>query len=82
MEARALKAEFGRRVAFHGGISIQRTLPFGTPREVRDTVRDTIAALAPGGGYLFGTAHNIQADTPLKNFEALLAAFRDYARYS
>ena len=81
MDARELKAEFGDRLAFHGGISVQRTLPFGTPEDVRREVRDRIEALAPGGGYILCTSHNIQADAPLENVEALLQAYKDFGRY-
>ena len=77
-----LKAEFGDRLAFHGGISIQRTLPFGSPEEVREEVRDRIEALAPGGGYILCTAHNIQADVPVENVLALMKAYAEYGRYS
>lgn len=82
MNPRELKAEFGHRLAFHGGISIQRTMPFGTPRQVREVVRDTIEALAPGGGYILCTSHNIQADTPVENVKELLRAYEEYGRYA
>ena len=81
MDPRVLKAEFGDRLAFHGGISIQRTLPFGTPEDVRNEVRDRVEALAPGGGYILCTAHNIQADTPVENVQELLRAYKDYGSY-
>jgi len=82
MDPAELKREFGSRLAFHGGISIQRTLPFGTPEDVRNEVRDRLEALGKGGGYILCTSHNIQADTPLSNFEALLDAYRDLGQYS
>ena len=82
MDPRALKAEFGDRLAFHGSISIQRTLPFCTPEEVRNEVRDRTEALGPGGGYILCTSHNIQADTPVRNVETLLEAYGEYGRYS
>ncbi|RKY61161.1 MAG: hypothetical protein DRP95_03215, partial [Candidatus Latescibacterota bacterium] len=81
MDPWALKAEFGERLSFQGGISVQRTLPFGTPEEVRREVRNRIEALAPGGGYILGTAHNIQADVPMENFKALMEAYREYGMY-
>jgi len=77
MEPRALKARYGERLSFHGGISIQRTLPYGTPDEVQGEVRERVAALAIGGGYILGTSHNIQADAPLPNLRALLEAYRE-----
>jgi len=82
MDPRRLKADFGRKLAFHGGISIQRTLPHGTPEDVRREVEGRIAALASGGGYILCTAHNIQADTPIENVQALLQAYKDLGRYS
>jgi len=82
MDPRTLKAEFGNRIAFHGGISIQRTLPFGSPEQVREEVRDRIEALAPGGGYILCTSHNIQSDATLENVEALLRAYKECGRYA
>jgi len=78
MDARELKSEFGDRLAFHGGISIQQTLPFGTQEQVRNEVADIIDALAAGGGCIACTAHNIQADTPITNLQALLDAYKDF----
>lgn len=81
MDGRTLKAEFGRQLAFHGGISIQSTLPFGNPEDVCTEVRGRIDALGKGGGYILCTSHNIQADTPLANVLELLKAYQVYGRY-
>jgi len=81
MDRAELKREFGDRLSFHGSISIQRTLPFGTPEDVRSEVRERCATLGRGGGFIFCTAHNIQADTPLENVEALFEAYRQFGRY-
>lgn len=82
MNPRELKAEFGDRLAFHGGLSIQQTLPFGTTQDVRAEVRDRIEALASGGGYILCTSHNIQADTPPDNLDALFLAHKDFGSYA
>jgi len=82
MDHADLKARYGGRISFHGSISIQRALPFGTPEDVRNEVRDRAAALAPGGGFILCTAHNIQADTPLENVEALFDAYRQFGSYA
>ncbi len=76
-----LKRLFGDRLSFHGSLSIQRTLPFGTPEQIRNEVRERFEALGPGGGFIFCTAHNIQTDTPLCNVEALFEAYKDIGRY-
>jgi len=82
MEPQILKAEFGKRLSFHGGTSIQKTMPFRTPAEVREEVKNRVGALATGGGYILCTSHNIQADTPLENVQALLEAYKDYGCYA
>jgi uroporphyrinogen decarboxylase len=81
MDFRRIKAEFGGRMCFQGGIGIQRALPFGTAADVRAEVRERIEALAPGGGYIISTAHNIQGDTPVENVLALIAAYEEFGRY-
>jgi uroporphyrinogen decarboxylase len=81
MDFHKIKREYGDRISFHGGISIQKTLPYGTPEDVRSEVKDRVEALASGGGYIFCTAHNIQIDTPLENIEALFSAYKDFGRY-
>jgi uroporphyrinogen decarboxylase len=81
MDHADLKRCFGDRLSFHGSISIQKTLPFGTPRDVRAEVRRRFEALAPSGGFIYCTAHNIQADTPVENIDALFEAYRELGRY-
>jgi uroporphyrinogen decarboxylase len=81
MEAEMLKQRFGGRIVFHGGISIQKNLPFGSPEAVRQEVKTAVRTLAPGGGYIPCTAHNIQADVPIENIIALFEAYREFGRY-
>ncbi len=76
-----IKKEFGRRIFFHGGISIQKTLPYGTEEDVINEVKDRAQKLAPDGGYIYCTAHNLQIDTPLKNIEKLFDAYIKFGRY-
>jgi len=78
MEPVALKRDFGRDIVFWGaGVDTQDVLPNGTPQEVRDDVRRNIEALAPGGGFVFNTVHNIQADVLPDNIIAMWEALRD-----
>ena len=81
MEPYALKRDFGEQLTFHGGIDIQRILPFGTPEEVTDEVRRCIRALAPGGGYIVAPAHNVQSDVPPENLVAIRDAIEAYGYY-
>ena len=81
MDFDRLKAEYGRDIVFHGGMSIQQTLPYGNTEEIHREVRDRIERLAGNGGYILCTAHNIQADTPLENVEALFKAYSELGSY-
>ncbi|MDI7276336.1 MAG: uroporphyrinogen decarboxylase family protein [Anaerolineae bacterium] len=71
MDARKLKAEYGRHLCFHGGIDVQHTLPHGTPEEVRAEVRERIEVLGRGGGYILASAHGLLDEVPTVNVLAM-----------
>ncbi len=81
MDLAALKREYGRDLCFQGGMDIQQTMPAGTPSEVAADVRRLAETLGPGGGYIFGTAHNLLPDVPTDNAVALFEAYREYGIY-
>ena len=79
MEPRALKADFGERITFWGGcVDTQKTLPFGTPEQVRGEVLARCEIFAPGGGFVFNAIHNLQAGTPLENLIAMFDAVQEF----
>ena len=71
MDPVRLKNGFADRLCFEGGVSVQTTLPFGTPEDVRQEVEQRISVLGRGGGYILGPSHWIQAGTPPANIAAL-----------
>lgn len=81
MDIKRLKQEFGKDLSFQGGMDIQQVLPLGTPDDVREMVKYAADNTKPGGGYFFGTAHNIQADTDMQNVVALFEAYHEYGVY-
>jgi uroporphyrinogen decarboxylase len=76
-----LKGKFGDRLSFWGAIDQQKLLPFGTPEEIRADVREKLAVLGKGGGYMVAPAHIIQSDCPPENVEAFIAAVKEYGIY-
>ena len=79
MDTKQLKKDFGDSLVFWGGaIDTQNTLPHGTPAQVRDEVKQRMDDLAPGGGFVFTTVHNVQSDVPPENLDAMLEAFYSY----
>lgn len=82
MDPAALKKQFGDRATFWGGgIDTQRTLPFGTPEQVRAEVKERMEVFGAGGGFIFAAIHNIQAKTPVENLLALYEAAVEYREY-
>ena len=77
MDPARIKAEFGDRLSFWGTIDEQHTLPFGSPDDVRQEVRQRLATVGKGGGLILGPTHHVQLDTPLENFRALVETVRD-----
>ena len=74
-----LKKEYGRHITFWGGgVDTQRTLPFGTPREVREEVLKRCEIFSKDGGFVFNAIHNIQAGTPPENIVAMLDAVKEF----
>jgi len=79
MDAKTLKERHGDRITFWGGgVNTQRTLPFGTPEEVRVEVLERCETFSPGGGFVFNAIHNVQALTPTENVVAMLDAVHSF----
>jgi uroporphyrinogen decarboxylase len=81
MDTKRLKKEFGDRITFWGGIDTQRIMPFGTPDDVEREVKERIADLAPGGGYVLTAVHNIQPGVKPENICRMYEAALKYGNY-
>lgn len=80
MDPIALKEQFGDQLTFWGGsLDCQKTLPYGTVEEVIEEVRRHVETFAPGGGYVFASVHNVQANVPPENIVAMYDTAREYA---
>ncbi|MHB8056073.1 MAG: uroporphyrinogen decarboxylase family protein, partial [Candidatus Aminicenantales bacterium] len=79
MDPATLKKKYGGRVVFWGGgVDTQKTLPFGTPDQVRKEVAERIEILSEGGGFVFNAIHNIVAGTPVDNLMAMFETVKKY----
>jgi len=82
MDLPGLKKDFGNDLVFWGGgVNTQSTLRDGTAQQVSDEVKKIIDILAPGGGFVFTTVHNIQEDVPPENFWAMWDTLMEYGIY-
>jgi hypothetical protein len=78
MDPKRLKSEFGKDMVFWGGgVDTQQTLPFGSPDEVYNEVRERIEIFSPGGGYVFNAIHNVQSNVPVENVLAMFKALKE-----
>ena len=77
MEPARLKAAFGDRLTFYGGVDTQYLLPQGPPERVAAETAELIRVLGRDGGYILSAAHCIQEDVPLENVLAMYRAARE-----
>lgn len=81
MDPAGLKADFGDRLVFQGGVNVKEVLPAGTEEQIRAEVRLRIEQMGPGGGYILGPTHNLGNDIPLENILAFFKAGRELGEY-
>jgi uroporphyrinogen-III decarboxylase len=79
MDPENLKKKYGNSITFWGGgVDTQKTLPFGTPQQVREEVLRRCDIFGPNGGFVFNAVHNIQARTPVANIVAMFDAVHEF----
>jgi len=77
MDPHHLKKKYGERIVFWGGgVDTQKVLAFGTPGDVKEQVTRLCSVFAEGGGFVFNTVHNIQANVPVENVTAMIETLR------
>jgi uroporphyrinogen decarboxylase len=74
-----VKARFGDKLTFYGGIDLERTLPFGTPEQVKAEIHERAERLGQGGGYILQSSHTMLDDIPLPNIAAYIEACHELA---
>jgi uroporphyrinogen decarboxylase len=77
MDVYEMKRLYGDRLSFNGGVSTQRTLPYGTPEEIKAEARRLMAEVGQGGGYILSPAHAIPGDAKPENMVALIEAVHE-----
>ena len=72
MDVFEMKRRYGDRLSFFGGISTQKTLPYGTVQQVREEVRRLLDTVGRDGGYIASPAHDIPKDAKPENIAAMI----------
>ncbi len=82
MDPASLKQEFGRDLVFWGaGVDTHSVLDKGSPAQVREDVRRRVEALAPGGGWIWASIHNMLSNVRPENILAAVDAAHDFGEY-
>jgi len=72
MDVYEMKRRYGDRLTFFGGISTQKTLPYGTVQQVKDEVAELLDRVGRNGGYIASPAHDIPKDARPENIAAMI----------
>jgi uroporphyrinogen decarboxylase len=81
MDQEKVKREYGDRLAFWGCVGTQTTFPFGTPQEMKATIKRLIGTVGKGGGLLLAPTHVLEPDVPTENILAFFEAVEEYGVY-
>ncbi len=78
MEPERLKADYGDKMTFWGGVDTQCLLPVANVQEVKEAVRKLLSVMDKNGGFILAPAHCIQPDVPAENVAAIYEGAREY----
>jgi uroporphyrinogen decarboxylase len=72
MDVFEIKERYGSELSFFGGVSIQKTLPYGTVAEVREETERLLEVVGRDGGFIAAPSHSIPADAKPENIAAMI----------
>lgn len=81
MDIKEIKAKYGSRVCIAGNIDLDYTLTLGSPEEVEREVKERIATVGPGGGYIITSANSLTDYCKVENVWAMSNAIKKYGKY-
>lgn len=76
MDPEQIKEKYGKKISLFGGVSTQKTFPYGTPEDVQKETRQRIKVLGKGGGYILSPDQELQVDVPIENIIAFIELAR------
>ena len=78
MDFETVFKKYGDKLAFHGTIGTQSTMPFGTPEEVKAAVHKNLDIAGPTGGLLVAPTHLLEPEVPWENIIAYVEACKEH----
>lgn len=80
VDPREIKRRWGETIVLHGTIGTQTTMPFGTPDDIRRTIKHNVETLATDGALMIAPTHVLEPEVPIPNIEAFFDACREFGR--
>jgi uroporphyrinogen decarboxylase len=77
MDVYEVKKQYGDRLSFYGGISVQKLLPFGTVSQVKDEVKKLLDNIGRNGGYFASPSHDVPPDCKPENIAAMIEVLQN-----
>jgi uroporphyrinogen decarboxylase len=77
MDVRKMKRRYGDQLCFYGGLSTQKTLPFGTVEQIREETKRLLDAVGDNGGLIASPAHDIRGDAQPENVAAMIEVLQN-----
>lgn len=74
LDVAALHKKYGRQICFWGTVSVQRTMPFASPEEVKAEVSERLRTIGVSGGLILSPAHRLGPEVPWENIVAFFEA--------
>lgn len=81
MDIGKVKELYGDRIAVAGNVDCSELLSRGTPEEVVEAVKETIAKASPDGGHILASSNSIHPAVKPENYKAMLKAAKRYGQY-
>jgi len=72
-------SQYSKDIVFYGGLSSQKTLPYGTEEDIKQEIKKNIKLLGKNNGYIVSPSNGITSDVPIKNIKALLEGIKEYS---
>ena len=82
LDTDALHQRYGKHLTFDGCVGTQSTMPWGSPADVRNRVKEIIEKYGRQGGLMIAPTHVLEPEVPLANIDALFAACREFGTFS
>jgi len=81
MDIGEVKAKYGHRIAVAGNVDCTELLCHGTPDDVVEGVKETIAKASVGGGHIMASSNSIHPAVRPENYQAMVQATREFGQY-